>query len=212
MKRGLFVTFEGGEGAGKSTAIAAAGEVLARHGIQYRLTREPGGTPLGEALRSLVLDPANSGTCREAEVLMMCAARAQHVVDVISPALASGLWVLSDRFADATWAYQGGGRGVDFELISVLERYTTFGLKPDRTILLDVSVDEGMRRVARRGAEPDRMEREEQTFFERVRTAYRGRAAGETGRFRVVDASLPLGEVAAQVADELDSLARAWSR
>ena len=100
MKRGLFVTFEGGEGAGKSTAIAAAGEALARHGIAYRLTREPGGTPLGEALRTLVLDAARTGTCREAEVLMMFAARAQHVVETIEPALAAGQWVLSDRFAD----------------------------------------------------------------------------------------------------------------
>ena len=111
MKRGLFVTFEGGEGAGKSTAIAAAGEVLARHGIEFRLTREPGGTHLGEALRTLVLDAARGGTCSEAEVLMMFASRAQHVVEVIEPALATGQWVISDRFTDASWAYQGARLG-----------------------------------------------------------------------------------------------------
>ena len=151
MKRGLFVTFEGGEGAGKSTAIAAAGEVLARHGIRYRATREPGGTPLGEALRALVLDPAHGGTCREAEVLMMFASRAQHIVEAIEPALAAGMWVVSDRFTDASWAYQGGGRGVANDLLELLERHAAFGLKPDRTILLDIPVDEGMRRIAGRG-------------------------------------------------------------
>ena len=210
MKRGLFVTFEGGEGAGKSTAIAAAGDVLARHGIAYRLTREPGGTHLGEALRALALDPARSGTCREAEVLMMFAARAQHVVEAIEPALASGTWVMSDRFTDASWAYQGGGRGVGPEVLAMLEQYAAFGLKPDRTILLDVPVDEGLRRIAGRG-EPDRMERETVLFFERVRAAYRARAAAEPARFRVVDATLPLEDVAAQVAHELSTLAARWT-
>jgi dTMP kinase len=211
MKRGLLVTFEGGEGAGKSTAIGAAGEVLARQGIEYRLTREPGGTQLGEALRALVLDPARSGTCREAEVLMMFASRAQHVVEAIEPALASGQWVLSDRFTDASWAYQGGGRGVEPEVLEMLERYAAFGLKPDRTILLDVPVDEGLRRIAGRG-EPDRMERETVLFFERVRAAYRARAAAEPARFRVIDARQPLDAVAAQVAAELTTLAGAWVR
>jgi len=211
MKRGRFITFEGGEGAGKSTAIAAAGEVLARHGIEFRLTREPGGTHLGEALRSLVLDAARDGTCREAEVLMMFASRAQHVVEVIEPALALGQWVISDRFTDASWAYQGGGRGVEDEVLAMLERFAAFGLQPDRTILLDVPVEEGLRRIAGRG-EPDRMERESAVFFERVRAAYRARAAEQPARFRVIDARLPLAEVAQQVARELASLADGWTR
>ncbi len=205
MTRGRFVTFEGGEGAGKSTAIAAAGQVLARHGVPYFLTREPGGTPLGEALRALVLDPSRGTTCREAEVLMMFAARAQHVVEAIEPALAAGTWVLSDRFTDASWAYQGGGRGVDPGLLATLERYAAFDLQPDRTILLDVPVEEGLRRIEGRG-QRDRMERESEEFFERVRAAYRARAAAMPARFRVIDARQPLETVAAQVAAELDAL------
>jgi dTMP kinase len=210
IRRGLFISFEGGEGAGKSTVMSAAGIVLAQAGIAHRVTREPGGSALGEALRALVLDPRHAGTCREAEVLMMFAARAQHVVETIEPALAAGQWVVSDRFTDASFAYQGGGRGLSTEILQQLESWAAFGLRPDRTFLLDVPVPEGMRRVASRGGEADRMERESAAFFERVRAAYLARAQADPKRFRVIDATQPLAGVLAAVEDELGALLGHW--
>jgi dTMP kinase len=210
MRRGIFVSIEGGEGAGKSSVIAAARETLDARGIPYRMTREPGGTPLAEALRALVLDPANAGLTREAEVLMIFAARAQHVAEVIRPTLDAGRWVLSDRYTDASFAYQGGGRGVPVAALEWLEAFATGGLRPDRTILLDVDVDEGRRRVASRGEDRDRMEREDDDFFDRVRRAYLARAVADPGRFRIVDATRPLAQVVADVVAELKSLAAAW--
>lgn len=212
MRRGVFVSVEGGEGAGKSSVIAAARATLDARGIPYRMTREPGGTPLAEALRALVLDPAHAGLTREAEVLMMFAARAQHVAEVIRPTLDAGAWVLCDRYTDASFAYQGGGRGVPVAALEWLEGFATEGLRPDRTILLDVDVDEGRRRVASRGEDRDRMEREDDDFFDRVRRAYLARAAGDPGRFRIVDAARPLDRVVADVVAELESLAAGWSR
>jgi dTMP kinase len=200
---GRFVTFEGGEGAGKSTVINAAGSLLHRHGIPHRVTREPGGTRLGDELRRLVLDPRNDGMCAEAEVLMMFASRAQHVVETIRPALYAGEWVISDRFADASYAYQSGGRGLDPRILEELERWATFGVTPDLTFLLDVPVDEGMRRVAQRGAS-DRLERETIGFFERVRAAYLARARAHADRFCVIDASRPLPDVVANVEAALE--------
>jgi dTMP kinase len=210
MRRGIFVSIEGGEGAGKSSVIAAAREMLDARGIPYRMTREPGGTPLAEALRALVLDPANAGLTREAEVLMIFAARAQHVAEVIRPTLDAGRWVLCDRYTDASFAYQGGGRGVPVAALEWLEAFATGGLRPDRTILLDVDVDEGRRRVASRGEDRDRMEREDDDFFDRVRRAYLARAVADPGRFRIVDATRPLAQVVADVVAELKSLAAAW--
>jgi dTMP kinase len=208
--RGLFISFEGGEGAGKSTVMTAAGTLLGQSGIAHRVTREPGGSALGEALRALVLDPRHAGTCRESVVLMMFAARAQHVVETIEPALAAGQWVVSDRFTDASFAYQGGGRGLSTEILDQLERWAAFGLRPDRTFLLDVPVTEGLRRVASRGGEADRMERESAAFFERVRAAYLARAQADPQRFRVVDATRPLAEVVAAVEAELGALLGQW--
>jgi len=210
MSRGIFVSIEGGEGAGKSSVIAAAREMLDARGIPYRMTREPGGTPLAEALRALVLDPAHAGITREAEVLMIFAARAQHVAEVIRPTLDAGRWVLCDRYTDASFAYQGGGRGVPVAALEWLEAFATGGLRPDRTILLDVDVDEGRRRVASRGEDRDRMEREDDDFFDRVRRAYLARAVADPGRFRIVDATRPLAQVVADVVAELKSLAAAW--
>ena len=207
---GRFISFEGGEGAGKSTVIAAAGALLTQAGVTHRVTREPGGTPLGEALRALVLDPANVGLCAEAEVLMMFAARAQHVVETIRPTLAAGEWLLSDRYTDASFAYQGGGRGLPRERLDDLERWAAFGLRPHRTYLLDVPVAEGMRRVAQRGGTHDRMEREQHDFFERVRDAYRARAAEDPARFVVLDASAPLADVVAAMTVDLAGLIAAW--
>jgi dTMP kinase len=210
MRTGLFITLEGGEGAGKSTVLAAIRHCLQEAGVPCRLTREPGGTPLGEALRGLVLDPQYAGLGAETEVLMMFASRAHLIGSLVRPALAAGEWVVSDRFTDASFAYQGGGRGVPRTVLDDLERWAAFGLKPDRTYLLDVAVDEGMRRVAGRGAGQDRMERESHDFFERVRRAYLERAAAEPERIEVIDASRPAAEVAARVTASLQALVARW--
>jgi dTMP kinase len=190
---GLFISIEGGEGAGKSTVIAALQESLAASGREVVLTREPGGTPEGEAIRALLLDPANQ-LAPETELLLMFASRAQLVRRVIRPALARGAVVVADRFTDASFAYQGGGRGLDMGRIAELERWAA-GIKPDFTLLLDVGVAQGLARARARGGEPDRIEREREDFFERVRAVYLARAAAEPTRFRVVDASQPVQDV-----------------
>lgn len=195
--RGTFISIEGGEGAGKSTVIAAIVQALAARGVEVVATREPGGTPAGEAIRALLLDPARTLTA-ETELLLMFAARAQLVRELILPALERGATVLSDRFTDASFAYQGGGRGIDMGRIAELERWAA-GIKPDLTFLLDVGVDEGLARARARGGEPDRIERERGDFFERVRSVYLARAAAEPARFRVIDASQPAGAVVADV-------------
>lgn len=201
---GLFISLEGGEGAGKSTVIAALREALAATGREVVLTREPGGTPEGEAIRALLLDPDNH-LLAETELLLMFAARAQLVRQLIRPALARGAAVLADRFTDASYAYQGGGRGLDMGRIADLERWAA-GIKPCLTILLDVGVAQGLARARSRGGEPDRIEREREDFFERVRGTYLARAAAEPARFRVIDASQP----AAAVLDDVLSALSAW--
>jgi dTMP kinase len=208
-RSGLLVTFEGGEGAGKSTTIGAASSLLARRDVRHRVTREPGGTPLGEGLRQLVLDPRHGGMCPESELLIFFAARAQHVVETIQPTLSAGDWVISDRFTDASYAYQGGGRGLPVQTIAELERWAVFGLRPDLTFLFDVPVDEGLRRIAGRAA-TDRVEREAVPFFERVREAYRARAAAEPARFCIINALRPLPDVVAAVERELTALVERW--
>jgi len=192
--RGLFITLEGGEGAGKSTLLAGLREYVESRGIQLLQTREPGGTSVGEAVRGIVLDPQRLELAAEAELLLMFAARAQLVREVIAPALAAGQLVLCDRFADASYAYQGGGRGQPQERIAGLESWSCAGLKPDLTLLLDLAVATGRARAAGRGA-ADRIEVEADAFFERVRATYRERAAAEPERFRVIDASLPADAV-----------------
>lgn len=186
--RGKFISLEGGEGAGKSTLLAGLREHLTAQGIDLRLTREPGGTALGESVRAIVLDPARHGMCAESELLLMFAARAQLVREVIEPALAAGQWVLCDRYVDASYAYQGGGRGQPAARIAELERWACDGLKPDLTLLLDLPVAAGRARAAGRG-EADRIEVEADAFFERVRAAYRARAAAEPVRFHMIDAA-----------------------
>ena len=185
--KGRFLTLEGGEGAGKSTLLAGLRAWLVAAGVDPVFTREPGGTPLGEAVRSLLLDPAH-GICAEAELLLVFAARAQHVREVIVPALAGGRWVVSDRFTDASFAYQGGGRGQPFTRIEELASWAAMGLRPDVTLLLDLPVSTGRERVAGRG-EADRIEAEADGFFERVRAVYRERAQAEPDRFHLLDAS-----------------------
>ena len=191
--RGLFISIEGGEGAGKSTVMAALSQALAAGGREVVLTREPGGTPAGEAIRQLLLDPANH-LLPEAELLLMFASRAQLVRELVAPALARGAAVVADRFTDASFAYQGGGRGLDACHIAELERWAA-GIKPDLTFLLDVGVAEGLARARARGGAPDRIERERADFFERVRATYLARAAAEPARFRVIDAGQPVDGV-----------------
>ena len=210
MRRGLFITFEGGEGAGKSTAIAAASALLTRRGIVHLTTREPGGTPFAEAMRSAVLNPAFRGLSADAELLAIFSARADHVERMILPSLNAGRWVLSDRFTDASFAYQGGGRGVPIERIESLEQWAARGLRPDRTLLLDVPAGEGLQR-ARNRSEPDRMESEAVDFYDRVRQVYRDRAAAEPDRFVVLDATQALEDVVAAVVRELDLVADSWA-
>ncbi|KZC40288.1 MULTISPECIES: dTMP kinase [Rhodanobacter] len=186
--RGRFISLEGGEGAGKSTLLAGLREYIERRGIALVQAREPGGTAVGEAVRAIVLDPAQRGLAAETELLLMFASRAQLVREVIEPALAAGQWVLCDRYTDASYAYQGGGRGQPAERIAELERWACAGVKPDLTLLLDLPVATGRARVAGRG-HADRIETEADAFFERVRATYRERAAAEPERFRVIDAS-----------------------
>jgi dTMP kinase len=191
---GKFITLEGGEGAGKSTVLNSVRELLAELGIDLVVTREPGGTPAGEAIRSVLLDPSLRGLCAESELLLMFASRAQLVRDVIQPALAADKWVLSDRFTDASFAYQGGGRRQPVERIVDLEKWAANDLKPDLTLLLDLPISEGLKRASGRG-EADRIEMENADFFERVRATYRERAASQSQRFRVIDAGQPLQRV-----------------
>jgi len=193
--RGRFITLEGGEGAGKTTALAHVERWLRGQGLELVVTREPGGTPLAERIRELLLDRGNSAMVADCELLLMFAARAQHLAEQIEPALARGAWVLCDRYTDATYAYQGGGRGLDVARIAVLEDWVQGGRRPDLTLLLDLPVEQGLARAGQRSA-ADRFESEHQAFFERVRAAYRARAAAEPGRFRLIDASRSEAEVA----------------
>jgi len=197
MNIGKLITIEGGEGAGKSTVIEAVRSLLIEHGHEVVQTREPGGTAVGEAIRAMLLDPASS-LLPETELLLMFAARAQLVRETIRPALARGATVLSDRFTDASFAYQGGGRGIDSGRIAELERWAA-GIRPDLTLLLDLGVDQGMARARGRGGDPDRIEREDEAFFQRVRATYLARAAAEPLRWQVIDASRPVADVVAQV-------------
>lgn len=195
--KGFFITLEGGEGVGKSTNLGYVRDRLVAAGKRVRVTREPGGTALGERLRALLLDHRGAGMAADTELLLMFAARAQHLAEVVRPALAAGEWVVCDRFTDATYAYQGGGRGVDTARIAVLEDWVQRGLRPDLTILLDAPAAVGRARVRGRGGEPDRFEREQLAFFERVRARYLELARDDPGRYRVIDAAQPLPEVQA---------------
>ena len=192
------VTLEGGEGAGKTSAIAAIRDRLQAAGHEVVLTREPGGTPLAERIRELLLNPQDEALAPETELLLMFASRAQHVREVVRPALRRGAFVVSDRFTDSSYAYQGAGRGLDPEWIAALERRAV-GVKPGLTLLLDLDVREGRARTAGRDLWPDRIESEQDDFFERVRAGFRARAAAEPQRFRVIDAAQPPAGVAAAV-------------
>jgi len=198
MPRGFFITLEGIEGAGKSTHIAHLSRALTERGIQVLTTREPGGSPIAERIRAVLLDIANAGMDETAELLLMFAARAEHLSKTIRPALASGTWVICDRFTDATYAYQGGGRGIDHERIGQLETLVQGDLRPDLTLVLDLSPKQGLGRAHRRGA-ADRFESETLRFFEAVRSVYLSRAEACPARYRVIDAAAPLAVVSAQI-------------
>lgn len=207
-KRGLFITVEGGEGVGKSTNIDFISTQLRQSGVDLLVTREPGGTALGESLRGLLLEVRDEPVTAMAELLLIFAARAQHLAEVIEPALEKGRWVLCDRFTDATYAYQSGGRGLDPAHIRTLEGLVQDGLRPDCTLLLDAPVGVGMERARGRG-ELDRFEREEVEFFERVRATYQQLAAESSGRYRLIDASLALADVQAELGRVVRDLLRA---
>lgn len=205
----LFITVEGVEGVGKTTNIAYIQQWLSRSGIDWVCTREPGGTPLAEELRSLLLADRAEPVDHYAELLMVFAARAQHLAQVILPALEAGKWVLCDRFTDATFAYQGAGRGLPKDAIATLESLVQRGRQPDKTIFLDLDVGTGLRRARERGV-VDRFEQENGAFFERVRDGYWQRIRATPDRFIVIDASVPLAEVQEQIAAELANLI-GWS-
>lgn len=193
-----FISLEGGEGAGKTSALAAIRDLLQARGFEVVVTREPGGTPLAERIRRLLLDAKDEALAPETELLLMFASRAQHVREVVRPALQRGAFVLSDRFTDSSYAYQGDGRGLDKAWIEALERRAV-GLKPGLTLLLDLDVREGRARTAGRDLWPDRIESEQDDFFERVREGFRRRAVAEPQRFRVIDAAQSPAQVAAAV-------------
>lgn len=205
MPRGIFITLEGGEGAGKSTSRAFIERWLKQAGRPAVSTREPGGTDLGERVRELLLHAHDLDITPDAELLLVFAARAEHLRKVIAPTLAAGQIVVCDRFTDATYAYQGGGRGIDWARIAVLENWVQGGLRPDLTLLFDVPVAVGLARAKRRSA-PDRFERERGDFFERVRRAYLAAAAREPKRIRVIDATRPPEAVEAKLAEILEEL------
>ncbi len=207
--RGLFITVEGGEGVGKSTNIDCLERFLRDNGIDLVVTREPGGTRLGEDIRETLLRVRGESVQPVAELLLIFAARAQHISEVIEPALAAGRWVLCDRFTDATYAYQGGGRGVATDTVSRLETLVQGDLRPDFTLLLDAPVAVGMDRARGRG-ELDRFEREKLEFFERVRASYLEQAARDSARYRVVDAGGELESVQQRVRACGDEFLARW--
>jgi len=198
LNKGLFISLEGGEGAGKSTQNKRIIDWLAGQGLEVVETREPGGTIVSEQIRQVLLDTRNAGLGATAELLLMFAARSQLVQEVILPALADGKVIVCDRFADASYAYQGGGRQLGAETVEVVEKLVLKDLRPDLTLLFDIPVEQGMKRVTGRG-EADRFEVESIRFFERVRTAYLERAAANPQRFRIIDASLDEDRVWLQV-------------
>lgn len=200
---GRFITLEGMDGAGKSTHVPWIAEFL-RHRAPVRLTREPGGTALGERLRELLLNPGYT-VHPETEALLMFAARREHLARVVLPALEKGEWVLCDRFTDATYAYQGWGRGVELGRLAILEQWVQDGFQPDLTLYFDLPPDEARNRIAGERA-PDRFEQEDQTFFERVRAGYLNRARAAPERFRIIDAGRPLPEVRAALQTVLERM------
>ena len=201
-----FIILEGSEGAGKSTNLQFIADWLQQRSQQVLTTREPGGTEIGEAIRGILLDTRFTEMTAETELLLMFAARNQHIQQKIRPALEAGQWVISDRFTDASYAYQGGARGLPFERIEQIEQWVQQGFQPDLVFVFDLPVEVGMERVRQRGAATDRFEQEQMAFFERVRQAYLLRAAQHPERYCVLDASQPLAVVQQQIVERLQQL------
>jgi len=203
---GKFISIEGIEGAGKSTQLAFIERYLTQAGINVVVTREPGGTQLGEQVRELLLAPREGGMAVDTELLLMSAARAEHIEQVIKPALERGDWVLSDRFVDATFAYQGGGRGISTDRIEQVSAWTLNGLYTDTTFLFDLPVEVGQQRVISRKGDIDRFEQEKTVFFQKIRDCYLQRAENEPNRVKVIDASKSIADIELQLTAFLKSL------
>lgn len=207
MKPGKFISIEGTEGAGKSTALTFIQAYLTETGKDVVWTREPGGTSLGEEIREVLLHPASKEEMMpETELLLMFAARAQHIKTVINPALAAGKWVVSDRFIDASYAYQCGGRGIDKKYVAMLDDWIVHGCYPDVTLLLDITPEKGFERASKRGVDHDRIEQEKIEFFVRVRNMYLDRASKDPARIKVIDASLSIPDVEKQIQQVLGEM------
>lgn len=205
MMRGKLITIEGSEGAGKSTALKFIQHYFANNGRQFVSTREPGGTELAEEIRKVLLHPASvEKMAPETELLLMFASRAQHIANLVRPALDAGKWVISDRYIDASYAYQGGGRQINVQQISALDKLIVADLYPDLTLLFDIPADIGLARTDHRGTSKDRIEQEKIDFFERVRNAYLDRAQQDPKRIKIIDASKPLEDVQKQICNVLD--------
>ena len=202
---GKFITLEGGEGAGKTTCMKHVEQRIRGAGIELCVTREPGGTRSGEKIREILLDRGNFDILDDTELMLMFAARSQHLHELIRPALAADTWVLCDRFTDATYAYQGGGRGIPNERIAILEDWVQQGLKPDLTLLLDLPVEVGLKRAGLRST-PDRFESENVSFMERMRSAYLEIAGNEPDRVKVIDSAQELDDVLLQIDVVLNDL------
>ena len=205
MDKGKFITIEGGDGAGKSTQIPFLETLIRSHGHELQVTREPGGTELGECLREILLNFSSGKMCDEAELMLMFAARKQHLSEVIVPALDAGTWVLCDRFTDATYAYQGGGRGIDTGRIEILEKWVQQDLQPDLTLLLDVPVNIGLGRIGKRGESSDRFEQQKIEFKELVREAYLDRVRRFSHRMKRIDAAQDLDVVQLRIVEEFNA-------
>lgn len=203
---GKFISIEGVEGAGKSTQISFIAQYLTQQGKNVVISREPGGTELGEKIRDLLLNPDQIAMAIDTELLLMFAARAEHIHQVIKPALARGDWLLCDRFSDATYAYQGGGRGVSHQRIQILADWTLQGLLPDLTLLFDLPVEIGLQRVEKRQAAVDRFEQEKVDFFEKIRESYLHAAMSEPDRIKIVDSALSIDDVQHQLVRYLSRL------
>jgi dTMP kinase len=208
VTRGAFISLEGGDGVGKSTNLAFTADLVRQAGYDVVTTREPGGTQLGERVREWILDGDHGSLSPETEALLMFAARARHLDEVVRPALGAGRWVVCDRFTDATFAYQGGGRGASRTLLEALRSEIQKGLEPDLTLLLDAPLAVGASRIGARAL--DHFEREQSPFFERVRAAYLSLAAQYPERIKVVDAAVPLPQVQRQIAVEVAALMSRW--
>ena len=208
--RGKFISLEGGEGSGKTTAIQFIRQWLDDHNIPYVMTREPGGTPLAEEIRQLILSPRSERVNDITELLLVFAARAQHLAEKIQPALANGTWVISDRFLDSSYVYQGKARGGDIAMLDQLSQWVVGDNKPDATLLLDVAVELGQERVVQRQHQ-DRLDKESLAFHQKVRAGFLERAQADPERVRVVDASQSLDSVKQQIEEQLVKLNNAWT-